>query len=63
MPADKAAALPEAALDQAMAKFKSSDDIHIVVAGGDAGKFSAAFYGWVTGEMGSSVVSRKIEAP
>ena len=43
LPADKAAALDDAALDKPMPKFKSADDIHIVVAGGDAGKFSAAF--------------------
>jgi hypothetical protein len=61
LPAGKAAELPDETLDRPIQKFKSSDDIHIVVAGGDAGKFSAAFYGWVTGEMGSVSVSRKIE--
>ena len=42
-------------------KFRSDDDIHIVVAGADAGKFSGAFHGWATGEIGSIPVSRKIE--
>jgi hypothetical protein len=32
-----------------------------VVAGSEAGKFSAAFHGWVTGPAGSMSVSRKIE--
>ncbi len=42
-------------------KFASDDDIHIVVAGADAGKFSAAFHGWARGAIGSIPVSRKIE--
>lgn len=42
-------------------KFASSDYIHIVVAGSDAGKFSSAFHGWATGEIGSQSVSRKID--
>ena len=50
-----------AALDKQLPKFKSADDIHLVVAGSDAGKFSGAFHGWATGEIGSISVSRKIE--
>ncbi len=42
-------------------KFRDGNDIHLVVAGAEAGKFSGAFHGWVTGEMGSIPVSRKIE--
>ncbi len=42
-------------------KFRRDEDIHIVVAGSDAGKFSGAFHGWATGEIGSQSVSRKIE--
>ncbi len=42
-------------------KFRSDDDIHIVVAGSDAGKFSGAFHGWATGAIGTISVSRKIE--
>ncbi len=33
----------------------------MIVAGGEAGKFSAVFGGWVSGPMGSSSVSRRIE--
>jgi len=44
-------------------KFRSDEDIHIVVAGGDAGKFSGAFHGWAIGEIGSQPVSVKIETP
>ena len=50
-----------ATLDKQLPKFKSADDIHLVVAGSDAGKFSGAFHGWATGEIGSISVSRKIE--
>ena len=46
---------------QKVSKFASSDYIHIVVAGSDAGKFSSAFHGWVTGEVGSVSVSKKID--
>ncbi len=42
-------------------KFASEDYIHLVVAGSDAGKFSAAFHGWASGEIGSQPVSRKID--
>jgi len=42
-------------------KFKSPNDIHMVVAGSEAGKFSGAFHGWATGEIGSISVSKKIE--
>ena len=42
-------------------KFKTPEDIHMVVAGSDAGKFSGAFHGWATGEIGSISVSKKIE--
>ncbi|KIN65657.1 Thiol-disulfide oxidoreductase domain protein [Sulfitobacter noctilucae] len=42
-------------------KFASTDYIHIVVAGSDAGKFSSAFHGWATGEVGSISVSKKID--
>jgi len=61
IPQDKIAAMSEEQLAHKAPKFASTDNIHIVVAGGDAGKFSAAFHGWVTGPMGSVVVSRKIE--
>jgi thiol-disulfide isomerase/thioredoxin len=55
------AAMDAQALDRPLPKFKSPEDVHIVVAGSDAGKFSGAFHGWATGEIGSMPVSRKIE--
>ncbi len=48
-------------LEKPLPKFKREDDIHIVVAGAEAGKFSGAFHGWATGEIGSISVSRKID--
>lgn len=42
-------------------KFAGDEYIHIVVAGSDAGKFSSAFHGWATGDIGSRSVSRKID--
>jgi hypothetical protein len=48
-------------LDRLLPKFRREEDIHIVVAGSPAGKFSGAFHGWVTGEIGSVSVSRKIQ--
>ncbi|MEL6826605.1 MAG: TlpA family protein disulfide reductase, partial [Pseudomonadota bacterium] len=56
-----AANLDDEQLDNRVPKFAKPDHIHIVVAGSDAGKFSSAFHGWVTGPMGSQSVSRKIE--
>ena len=44
-----------------VSKFASTDYIHIVVAGSEAGKFSSAFHGWVTGAAGSVSVSKKID--
>lgn len=43
-------------------KFAHTRHIHLAVAGSGAGKFSAAFHGWLTGAAGSAVVSKKIEA-
>lgn len=48
-------------LDKRLPKFRRDEDIHIVVAGSDAGKFSGAFHGWAIGEIGSQSVSVKIE--
>lgn len=56
-----AAKLTPEQLAKPVPKFAKTDFIHIVVAGSDAGKFSGAFHGWVTGAMGSQSVSRKIE--
>ncbi len=48
-------------LAQQVPKFRSPENINIIVAGGEGGKFSAIFAGWVSGPMGSSSVSRRIE--
>lgn len=48
-------------LDQMVAKFRKAENINIIVAGGEAGKFSAVFGGWVGGTAGSMSVSRRIE--
>ncbi len=61
IPLAVAARMTEAQLNASVGKFASHDHIHIVVAGSEAGKFSAAFHGWATGAMGSASVSRKIE--
>ncbi|MDP7144833.1 MAG: hypothetical protein QGH75_05825 [Pseudomonadales bacterium] len=58
---DRMQDLPADVLDRPMPKFRSEEDIHIVVAGSEAGKFSAAFHGWAVGPMGSIPVSQKIE--
>ena len=60
-PARAAQGMTDEQLDQCLPKFKTPTDLHIVVAGAGAGKFSGAFHGWVTGEVGSMSVSRKIE--
>ncbi|MBI1338895.1 redoxin domain-containing protein [bacterium] len=56
-----AAKLSPDQLDALAPKFADEKFIHIVVAGSDAGKFSSAFFGWVTGAAGSTSVSRRIE--
>ena len=61
IPLASAAKMTEAQLAAPAPKFASDKFIHIVVAGSEAGKFSAAFHGWVTGAAGSAVVSRKID--
>ncbi|MEX0340130.1 MAG: peroxiredoxin family protein [Arenibacterium sp.] len=59
--AEQAAGLSAEALAEPIPKFADESFIHLVVAGSDAGKFSSAFHGWATGEIGSISVSRKIE--
>lgn len=51
----------EEQLDKPLPKFRDPKAINIVVAGGEAGKWSAVFGGWVGGQAGSISVSRKIE--
>ena len=47
--------------DTPLPKFRSPDMITLVVAGGEAGKFGAILQGWLSGPMGSTMVTRKIE--
>lgn len=47
-------------LDTLVSKFLSKEMITLVVAGGEAGKFGAYLQGWVSGPMGSTMVTRKI---
>lgn len=61
IPPASAAKMTEAMLAAPAPKFADGKFIHIVVAGSEAGKFSAAFHGWLTGAAGSAVVSKKIE--
>jgi hypothetical protein len=51
----------EEELNKKIPKFQSTKNIHIVVAGGPAGKWSAMFGGWASGIYGSVPTSRKIE--
>ena len=53
--------MPRERQDAKVPKFSSADHIHIVVAGSEAGKFSAVFHGWASGPMGSIPVSKKID--
>ena len=48
-------------LREMVPKFANPANIHIVVAGSEAGKFSSVFQGWATGPRGSQIVRRKIE--
>jgi len=59
--AEVVAAMDEETRNKMLPKFRTEEDIHIVVAGSEAGKFSGAFHGWATGEIGSISVSRKID--
>ena len=58
-----AAGMPADKLDSLAPKFSSPGNIHLVVAGSEAGKFSAFFHGWASGPRGSMPVSRKIDDP
>jgi hypothetical protein len=48
-------------LDTMVPKFRSPDMITLVVAGGPAGKFAAYLGGWVSGPMGSTMTTVRIE--
>ncbi|MDA0790190.1 MAG: TlpA disulfide reductase family protein [Proteobacteria bacterium] len=60
IPRDRLDQMDEEAQNRRLPKFASEDNIHIVIAGADAGKFSGAFHGWAGGKIGSVPVSRKI---
>jgi len=47
--------------DALISKFPSPEEIHIVVAGGTAGRFSVAIPGWLGTKNGSRPVSRAVE--
>lgn len=55
---DEAGQPTAAALDRRLPKFQAPENILIMVAGGTAGKFSAAVGGWASGEQGSRAVTR-----
>jgi thiol-disulfide isomerase/thioredoxin len=57
----RARGLTEEQLMQPVPKFRNPANLHIVVAGAEAGKFSAVMAGWVTGPVGSTLVHRKID--
>jgi hypothetical protein len=54
------AGLTDEQLDAPAPKFRDPRNLHIVVAGGEAGKFSAVLAGWASGPGGSMPVSRRI---
>jgi hypothetical protein len=56
----RAAEMDAETLDTLVPKFAGPEHIHLVVAGSEAGKFSSAFHGWATGDIGSVSVSRRI---
>ena len=60
IPAAQAEQMGAEALARLVPKFAGEEFIHLVVAGSDAGKFSSALHGWVTGDTGSISVSKKI---
>ena len=47
--------------DELISKFASVEDLHVVVAGGTAGRFSAAIPGWLGTKNGSRAVTKRIE--
>jgi hypothetical protein len=47
--------------DAPIPKFPSPDEIHVVVAGGTAGRFSVAVPGWLGTRNGSRPVTRPVE--
>ena len=60
LPPDRLAAMPPDRRSRRVPKFAAKENLHIVVAGAEAGKFTSIFHGWAGGAMGSVPVSRKI---
>ncbi|MEX0783390.1 MAG: TlpA family protein disulfide reductase [Dehalococcoidia bacterium] len=54
------AAAERIGLDTVLPKFAKDENITLVVAGGEAGKFAAYLGGWVSGPMGSIMTSKLI---
>jgi hypothetical protein len=48
--------------DEMIPKFPSPEEIHIVVSGGTAGRFSMAVPGWLGTKNGSRPVTRTVES-
>ncbi|HKV54239.1 MAG TPA: hypothetical protein VJN94_06315 [Candidatus Binataceae bacterium] len=61
LPDQQARQRSEEELNKLIPKFQSTRNIHIAVAGGPAGKWSAMFGSWASGIYGSAPTSRKIE--
>ena len=61
IPRQRLQAMPAERQARRTPKFAAKENLHIVVAGSEAGKFSAVFHGWAGGKMGSIPTSRKIE--
>ena len=61
LPRDRFEAMPAERQERRLPKFAAKENLHILVAGSEAGKFSAVFHGWAGGEIGSVPVSKKIE--
>lgn len=51
------------ALDETISKFPSPAEIHVVVAGGTAGRFSMAIPGWLGTKNGSRPITRPVPMP
>ena len=60
LPRDRFEAMPPERQARRLPKFAAKENLHIIVAGAEAGKFSGIFHGWAGGEIGSVPVSRKI---
>lgn len=55
------AAAARMGLDTLVPKFRAKENVTLVVAGGEAGKFAVYIQGWVSGPTGSIMTTRQIE--